>query len=82
MYKISVPIMNENLIENGREETLAQLRRFDAERVFLALGFYEPNEQKQKEIFKTLKENCKFFKSHGFEVGAWLWAFEFPDNPQ
>ena len=81
MYKISVPIMNENLKENGRQEVLSQLRRFDAERVFLALGFYEPDPTKQKDIFESLKDNCAFFKSHGFEVGAWFWAFEFPDNP-
>lgn len=82
MYKVSVPIMNENLKQNGREETLRELRRFDAERVFLALGFYEPDETKQQEIFENLKDNCAYFKSHGFEVGAWLWAFELPDNPQ
>ena len=82
MYKISVPIINETVTENGREEILRQLRRFDAERVFLALGFYEPNEQKQSKIFADLKENCAYFKSQGLEVGAWLWTFEMPDNPQ
>lgn len=79
MYKISVPIMNSNLKENGREQVLEQLRRFDAERVFLALGFYEFDESKHDEIFVDFKDNCEFFKKNGFEVGAWMWAFETGD---
>ena len=27
-----------------------------------------------------LADNCKFFKSHGFEVGAWIWTFLMKEN--
>ena len=44
MYKISVPIMNSVLKRADRDRTLAELKRFDCERVFLALGTYESKE--------------------------------------
>ena len=70
MYKISVPVMNEYLKRNGRDETLRELKRMDAERVFLALDCYEQDPQKRKEAMEALSQNCRFFKAHGFEVGA------------
>ena len=75
MYKISVPVMNEYLKRNGRDETLRELKRMDAERVFLALDCYEQDPQKRKEAMEALSQNCRFFKAHGFEVGAWIWTF-------
>lgn len=76
MYKYAVPVMNSNVNINNREAVLSELRRFDAERVFISIGFYELDQNKQKEVFSSLKENCAFFKENGLEVGAWLWAFE------
>lgn len=75
MYKISVPIMNANLKGNNREKTLQQLRRFDAERVFISLDCYELDEKKRREALSTLSENCHYFKQYGYEVGAWIWSF-------
>ena len=75
MYKISVPIMNSNVKRGGRERVLQELRRFDAERVFLALDRYEYDPEKRKAVMKELADNCRFFKEQGFEVGAWVWAF-------
>lgn len=80
MYKISVPVMNSAVTPENREAVLAELRRFDAERVFLAMDFYTLDEGKQKKYFSTLKDNCAFFKSHGLEVGSWVWAFELPEK--
>lgn len=80
MYKISVPVMNMNLKRNGREETLEEIRRFDAERVFLALDTYELNSEKRRAVMKELADNCSFFKEHGFEVGAWIWTFWIKGN--
>ncbi len=80
MYKISVPVMNSNVTRENREDVLRKLRRFDAERVFLAMNHYTLDENKQKEAFATLKENCDFFKANGFEVGAWIWAFEISEK--
>ena len=80
MYKISVPIMNANLKGNNREKTLQQLRRFDAERVFISLDCYELDEKKRKEALSTLSENCHYFKQYGYEVGAWIWSFWVKNN--
>ena len=68
MYKISVPVMNSNVTKENREAVLAELRRFDAERVFLAMDFYTLDKNKQKIFFDTLKDNCAFFKANGLEV--------------
>ena len=75
MYRISVPVMNCNVNRNNRERLLEELKRFDTERVFLALDKYELDETKQKKVFADLTDNCRFFKEKGFEVGAWIWTF-------
>ncbi len=75
MYKISVPMTNYNIKRAGREKLLSEIRRFDAQRVFLALSCYETDENKKKRALEDLADNCAFFKSHGFEVGAWIWTF-------
>ena len=80
MYKISVPIMNKYIKRSDRDLLLKELKRFDAERVFLALDKYELDEIKQKEAMKELSDNCKFFKENGYEVGAWIWTFWVQNN--
>ena len=80
MYKISVPVMNSVVTHENREAVLSELRRFDAERVFLAMDFYTLDESKQKIAFSALKDNCAFFKANGLEVGSWVWAFELPEK--
>lgn len=77
MYKISVPQLVSNISRYGKEQTLEAIRRFDAERVFLAIEFYNLDRQKRKESLENLKEICEFFHSHNYEVGAWLWTFDF-----
>ncbi len=77
MYKISVPIINSRVMHQsgGREKVLAEIKRLGAKRVFLALGRHKIEEVRRKKEFEALKENCAFFKEHGFEVGAWTWSF-------
>ncbi|MBQ8893746.1 MAG: hypothetical protein IJ043_04980 [Clostridia bacterium] len=75
MYKISIPIMNSNITRQGRERTLEELKRFDAERIFLALDCYETEPDARRKSMEELAENCRYFKAHGFEVGAWVWTF-------
>ena len=82
MYKISVPVMTSNILRNNREETLRQIKRLNAERVFLALGRYELDEEKKRIALAELKDNCAFFKAQGFEVGAWIWAFWVKGNTE
>ena len=80
MYKISVPIMNSSVKRSDRDRLLKEIRRFDAERIFLALDTYETDHAKRIEVLNELKDNCDFFKSHGFEVGAWIWTFWVKNN--
>lgn len=80
MYKITVPLMNRNIKRNGRERTLEELRRFDAERVLLSLDRYELDIDKRRRAISELEDNCRFFKEKGFEVGAWTWTFWVKDN--
>lgn len=75
MYKISVPMTNCNIKRAGREKLLSEIRRFDADRVFLALSCYEPDEAKKQQALDELADNAAFFKAQGFEVGAWIWTF-------
>lgn len=80
MYKISVPVMNDNVTKDTRENVLAELRRFGAERVFLALNTYEMDPERRKSVFKLLAENCRFFQENGVEVGVWTWTFWVQNN--
>lgn len=75
MYKISVPVMNNKINETNRGAYLAEIRRFDAERVFLAIGVYKHGAEERAEQMKALSENAAFFKANGLEVGAWFWTF-------
>lgn len=77
MYKISVPAGNGAMMRYGPESTLAALKRFDAERVFISVGSYIKNEEHKKKSFEALKKHTEYFKFNGLEVGAWLWTFMF-----
>lgn len=80
MYKISVPMKNNYVKKSDRERALKELKRFDAERVFLVLDTYQQDESKRKKAMEYLKDNCRFFKENGFEVGAWIWTFWIKNN--
>ena len=82
MHKISVPVMNYNVKRSDRKRLLQELRRFNAERIFLALDTYEIDKKKRIESLKELEDNCKFFKEKGFEVGAWIWTFWVKNNTE
>lgn len=75
MYKISVPIMNDNVTGDTREKVLTELKRFGTERVFLALNTYEMDPDKRAAVYERLADNCRFFKENGLETGAWIWTF-------
>jgi len=82
MYQISVPIMNETVKRSGREKILCELKRFGTARVILALNTYELDPEKQAQVFSELRDNCRYFKSHGYEVGAWVWTLWVKGNTQ
>lgn len=75
MYKISVPVTNDNINFFGIENVYAELKKLDPDRVFISIGCYEPDEEKRAEVFESLRKNIAFFKKKGLETGVWIWAF-------
>lgn len=80
MYKISVPIMLSSCRRYSPEAMLAEVKKFDAQRVFLALGYYQLDPEKRRQDMEDLKTYCEFFKAAGLEVGAWIWTFIFQEK--
>ena len=81
MYKISVPVQNKYLKRGGREKYVEAFRKMGVERVLLAVGTYETDEEKRESMLSELKDNVAYLKQEGFEVGAWLWTFWVDNNP-
>lgn len=75
MYKISVPISNRFAERMGKDKLVKELRKLDAQRVFLSIGTYIMDENQRKAEIDALRDNCSYFKANGFEVGAWYWTF-------
>lgn len=76
MYKISVPVVLGNIERcGGKERLLEELRKLDAERVFLSPGTQILDKQEKEKELKLIKEYCDFFKANGLEVGVWFWTF-------
>ena len=82
MYKISVPVKSITLRAEDKERIVSDLRKLDAERVFLTLGCYELDSDKRHRSLDALKDNCAFFKANGFEVGTWIWTFTLHNNKE
>ena len=80
MYKISVPVMNSVVKRSDRDKLLHEIKRFNATRILLALDTYETDNAKRTEVLREIEDNCRFFKRHGFEVGAWIWTFWIKNN--
>ena len=72
MYDITVPVMNSTVTKVGREETLAEVKKFAPKRVLLAFETLNEDEAIRKAEFENLRVNTEFFKAHGYEVGAWF----------
>ncbi len=79
-YKISVPILNSMVNKWGGERMLREIKRLDAERVFLCVDVKDPTTPDGKEQIDTLRQNAKFFHEAGLEVGSWNWTFYLPKD--
>lgn len=75
MYKVAVPFVLDEIVRNGSEHYIKELKKTDATRVFIALGVVEEDKVKRAESFKNLAEKTAEFKAAGYEVGTWLWTF-------
>ncbi len=73
--------MNENVTRYTPELTYEHIKELEPQRIFLALDRYTLDPEKRGEALRTLEENCRFFKSKGYEVGAWICAFMLSDAP-
>ena len=80
MYKISVPIVLRSCRRYTPEAMLEEVKKFDAKRVFLALGYYHLDPEERRADIEDLKKYCKIFKDAGLEVGSWIWTFCFQEK--
>lgn len=80
MYNISVPIMSACFKRAGREKMVSYLKEANIKRVFLALDTYTTNKEKLNDELSMLRDNCRYLKNNGFEVGAWTWTFWLSDK--
>ncbi len=81
MYRISVPVTNENVTRCTPERVYEEIKKFNPHRIFLSVGEYELDEEKREKTFSELRVNCEFFRSRGYEVGVWIWAFMLKNSP-
>lgn len=79
-YTISVPVMNSTLETYGREDVTAELKAIGANRVFLCpSGGFRMLKDYEKQL-DSLKTNVEYLKSLGYEVGIWVWAFQYKNG--
>lgn len=79
MYTVYVPIDSGHLERSGRETVVAALQKAEVRHVFLTIGAQRADETVRADIFRTLGENIRYMRNHGFTVGVWLWAFMLND---
>ncbi len=87
MYLTSIPINCYKFHRTkDKKAILDELKAFDADRVMLNFESMldghiarDSREEYEKQIC-YMKEACDYFKSQGFEVGAWFWGLQF-DKP-
>lgn len=80
MYSVTVPITLRSLLRYGPEAMWEEVKKFDATRVLLALGYYQQDPEARAASLKSLAQYCRFFKDRGYEVGAWIWTFIFEET--
>ncbi len=73
MYKISIPVVVHDHFR--KEETLAELRRAKADRVFLALSEIPFHPERRRERYRQLAELIPYYRAAGLEIGIWFWSF-------
>ena len=53
MYRIAVPIVLRSCRRYTPEAMLAEVKKFDAQRVFLALGYYQLDPENRRQVVMT-----------------------------
>lgn len=80
MYKVSVPLVSQTLYRSDLQKLTQSLKQADVQRIFLSIGTYIMDAKKRKACMDTLREQCAFLKSEGFEVGVWVWTVQLPEE--
>ena len=87
MYKVSIPINCDKFYRTTNKQLLLdELKAFDADRVMLNFEtsldghVLVYNQEDYKRQIDRMSEACTFFKSHGYEVGAWFWGLRFDEQ--
>ena len=75
MYKLSVPFAIEQIDKYGAQPFIDELKKINANIVFIALDCYQMDEKNREKVFNSLKENVPLFQKSGFTVGVWVWTF-------
>jgi hypothetical protein len=77
---VSVPVTLRSLRRYGCEAIEAEVKKFGAQRVFIALGYYQLKKEARQADIDDLRAFCRFFREAGYEVGAWIWTFCFQEK--
>ena len=75
MYQFSVPIEIMSYKKSSPESIVRTLHKMKVKRVMLCGFSYFFDSVAKDECLSTLAEAARFYKSQGFEVGAWKWTF-------
>lgn len=75
MYKIAVPLtLGSSIIKRDRERVHADLSAMGVTRVFISDGQLRVDPEKRKRSMQQLRDNVRYFKALGYEVGIWNWT--------
>lgn len=59
----------------NRERTVETLKKMGVQRVMIGIESNCTGGEIKEKVLADLKSNIEYLHSHGFEVGAWFWAF-------
>ncbi|MBQ7386775.1 MAG: hypothetical protein IJW03_01275 [Clostridia bacterium] len=75
MYKITVPVKNRYFKRSNPALAVENFKKMGVSRVLLTIGMYMTDENERRTALDELRENVKYLKSEGFEVGTWTLSF-------
>ena len=71
MYHLSVPVMNQTILQKNRAIYLEQFKKAKVQRVFLAVDPSRKQFEIDEKEIATLSENIAFFEKNGIEANIW-----------
>ena len=77
MYKLSVPIVVDQLEKHGARSFIDAFKATNTDYVFIAGAGYNEDAMVRENKYNSLKKFVKIFKDEGFTVGLWHWTFEY-----